>query len=269
MVLLLIRYGEIALKSKPVRKRMENTLIKNIKNAFSKNGIEVKVTSSFGRIFIECEKPGIEIIKKIFGIVSFSECFVCETNLEEIKNLAIELAKKSKFKTFAVKTRRMGKHGFSSQDVNIKIGSDIAGLGKKVDLTNPDKRFFIEIRDNKTYIYTEKINGQGGMPLGTQGRVILLAKNQKDILSGWLFMKRGCEVVVIGKGFELLEKWAFRKVKVFKTLEEAVRKEKPLGIVSSDFDKTKELKQELSLPVYNPLMGYSEKEIKTMLNDIG
>ena len=67
-----------------------------------------------------------------------------------------------------------------------------------VDLTNPDLTIFVEIRENKAFIYHEKIKGPGGLPLGTQGRVVVLLSSGIDSpVAAYLMMKRGCEVVAL------------------------------------------------------------------------
>jgi len=269
MALFLVRYGEIALKTRPVRSRMENCLVSNIRGAFEKSGVNARVARPFGRIFVETNqaKKARSILKRVFGIVSFSECLSCKAEIGEIKYLALKIAKKEKFRSFAVKARRVGTHPFTSQKINEEVGAEIAGLGKKVDLSGPEKIFFIEVRDKKTYICTEKIPGLGGFPLGTQGRAIALLENEKDVLAAWLFMRRGCEVVpVTGKNsfVKTLEKWSCKKMESYKNLDAAVKKEKLLGVVTSDFSKTEKLKKELGVPVYNPLLGMDEREITRM-----
>lgn len=272
---ILIRYGEIALKSPPVRRRMEDMLVNNIKNALHKNHLQCTVRKSFGRIFLETSqlKQTEQILKKIFGLVSLSPCYSCPSTLDEIQSLALKIAKKATFKTFAVKTRRVGKHTFSSQEVNELIGDAIRKkLKKKVNLTNPEKTFFIEIRDNTSYLYTEKIPGLGGFPLGTQGKVIALIQNKNDLLAAWLFMRRGCNLIPVTnkKAFvKTLEDWAFKKIPFYKTedLRDMIKKENVFGIVTSDFDHLKTLKKH-SLPVYNPLLGMEDKEIKRMIKFI-
>ena len=100
--------------------------------------------------------------------------------------------------SFALKVKRIGTHEYTSQDVAIKIGDDIRNATKAhVDLTHPDFKLFIEIRDDYAYIFTEKIQGTGGLPLGTQGNVIVLFENAKSLLAAWYLMKRGCNVIFI------------------------------------------------------------------------
>ena len=76
--------------------------------------------------------------------------------------------------------------------------SDLKKLGCPVDLSNPDLEIFIEVRDNDTYIYHEKIPGPGGLPLGTQGKVVVLLSSGIDSpVAAYLMMKRGCQVIAL------------------------------------------------------------------------
>jgi thiamine biosynthesis protein ThiI len=259
MTLFLIRYGEIGLKSAPVRRRMERALARNIRAALQKNKIKSRVTISYSRLFLETSSPkAVAILKNTFGIVSFSPVIACPAGMEEIKSLAISLARKRKFRTFAVKARRTGTHPFTSREINEAVGEAIRkSLKKKVNLSKPDLTLHIEVRDSRAYLYTRKIPGLGGFPLGTQGKIPALIENREDLLAAWLFMRRGCEIIPLTdkkRFLKILEKWSFRKLRPLKKMPE-----KSPGLVT-----TKKITIP-GIPVYNPLLGLDEKEIKKML----
>ena len=257
MSLYLIRYGELALKSKPVRNRMESLLISNIRNACSRQKIPCALTRFFGRIFLNSSHDQMpDLLRTIFGIVSFSPVLQTIATKEAITNAALTLTKKP-FTTFAVKTRRVGKHPFSSQDMSRHVGSAIEG---KVNLSKPELLLEIEIRDQKAYLFTKRIPGQGGFPLGSQGSVACPLATERDMIAAWLFMKRGCTPVLITsdpKKAALLEKWAQRPLSRYSSYEEAKKKERLLGIVTSDM-------QSKELPHYDPLLGRSKEEIQSL-----
>ncbi|MCS3923237.1 tRNA sulfurtransferase, partial [Methanosalsum natronophilum] len=80
------------------------------------------------------------------------------------------------------------------------IWEKLEKMGRKpaVDLTDPDKEFFIEVRDNKAYIFTEKIKGVAGLPLGTQGKMVALVSGGIDSpVSAWMMMRRGVEIIPV------------------------------------------------------------------------
>ena len=93
--------------------------------------------------------------------------------------------------------KRQGTHDYSSKDIGVVVGEAIEqATGAPVRLTTPDVELFIEVRAERAYIYTEIIEGVGGLPLGTQGKVIALLSGGIDSpVAAWLMMKRGCTII--------------------------------------------------------------------------
>ena len=201
--LILIRYGELALKSDKVRRRFEKKLVKNIQAS-----IEGEVKRDQGRIYIEPVNfdDAISRLDKIFGIVSYSPVKKTKTSKEDISNTLHEYTQNlidegflNENMTFAIRCRRVGNHEFTSQEMAAYCGGVvIKTIPLKVNLTDPDFEIFIEVRDNITYIYHEKIDGPGGLPLGTQGKVVVLLSGGIDSpVAAYLMMKRGCEIIAL------------------------------------------------------------------------
>ena len=201
--LIIVRYGEIGVKSPKVRRRFENKLISNIKKK-----LDCKIEINQGRIFLfpkNFEEANAALSKAI-GVVSYSPAVSTETDfdsIEETLNKYVDdLISEGLFdgtKSFAVRGRRVGTHEFTSQEMAGFCGSVIVKkTGAPVNLSKPDFKFFVEVRENKTYIFHEKIQGIGGLPVGTQGKVIALVSGGIDSpVSAFLMMKRGCEVIVL------------------------------------------------------------------------
>ena len=201
--LIIVRYGEIGIKSPKVRGRFERKLIDNIKTVIN-DEIDLKQ----GRIYIyphDLEKA-VQSLEKIVGIVSFSPAAVTRTNHDSIKELietyTNELVDEGSFSSndsFAIRCRRVGEHEFSSQEMAAYCGSVVYGVTQsKVDLSHPDFELFVEVRGNKTYVFHEKIHGLGGLPVGTQGRVVSLVSSGIDSpVATFLMMKRGCSVTMV------------------------------------------------------------------------
>ena len=210
VVLILIRYGEIALKSHRTRVRFGKDLVQNIENAFAGSGLECIINEERGRIFLETADPtkAGTILKDTFGIVSFSEVTKVKTDRGSISRTAVELLKDrvSQGKTFAVRCRRKGSHEFTSQEMAAWVGEDILDafqdLGLKVDLTDPSSVVELEIRDGNTYVFLDRVEGPGGFPLGSQGSLTGLVEledldDPKNMLVAfYLMMKRGCRLVL-------------------------------------------------------------------------
>ena len=201
--LIIARYGEIGLKSPKIRSRFERKLVKNIKATF-----ECDVDRNQGRIYIRPEDfdEGVEKLNRVFGVVSYSPATSTVTAFEDIDRTLTEYVEElinenliDSQTTFAVKCRRVGKHDFTSQEMAAHCGGVVRKtILAPVDLTNPDLTIYIEIRENKTFIYHEKIKGPGGLPLGTQGKVVVLLSSGIDSpVAAYLMMKRGCEVIAL------------------------------------------------------------------------
>lgn len=197
----ILRYGELSLKSSYVRKYFETTLVRNIKNAFKKENVPVEVRTERGRIYLMTPEmlKSMTIVPRIFGIVSFSPATQTTAHIQEISRVALQLTQDTldQGKSFAIRATRVGTHSFTSQQVAIYIGNEIVqATHAKVDLNKPDFELFIEIRDHKAFLFTEKQKGVGGLPLGTQGTILALINNPTSLLAAWYLMRRGCNIVL-------------------------------------------------------------------------
>jgi thiamine biosynthesis protein ThiI len=102
--------------------------------------------------------------------------------------------------SFCVRVQRSNKNfPLTSVDIEKRVGTFIVkNLKKKVDLENPDITLFIEIVENYAFLYTEKISGLGGLPVGTAGKAICLLSDGIDSpVAAWQMMKRGLEIVFV------------------------------------------------------------------------
>ena len=201
--LIIARYGEIGVKSPKIRARFERKLVKNIKATF-----ECDVDRNQGRIYIHPKDfdEGIEKLNRVFGVVSYSPATSTDTSYEDIDSTLTEYVEElikegliDENTKFAIKCRRVGKHDFTSQEMAAHCGGVVRNVVlAPVDLTNPDLTIFVEVHEEKTFIFHEKIKGPGGLPLGTQGKVIVLLSSGIDSpVAAYLMMKRGCEVVAL------------------------------------------------------------------------
>ena len=199
--LVMARYGELFLKSEPVKHHFIGILLRNIKKALGAAGITCRYETPRGRILIYGDEPEqiAGIVSRIFGIVDVSVCHRTSAGLSELSRCALALASPnlSAGMSFAVRAKRQHKTGLTSQELGTEIGSytydHIPGL--RVDLDDPDYEIFVEVRDFGGLVYDNRIPGPGGLPWGTQGRVLVLLSSGIDSpVASWLVMKRGCEI---------------------------------------------------------------------------
>jgi thiamine biosynthesis protein ThiI len=204
----LVRYGEIALKSPFVRKNLERKLRQNFVSLLRSRSIPFdKVTYDLGRFFIHTKKAqdiAVFIANHVFGVVSTSACLEVKNEIPEITRGIITLATTilPKKATFAISARRTGKHSFSSQDVAVEGGKAILENFKKktlkVNLSNPDYTIYVETRQKSTYIYHSVQPGLGGLPGKTQGRLVgLLDHHGASTMAIWLAMRRGAVIDIL------------------------------------------------------------------------
>ena len=202
--MILIKYGELTTK-KANRNFFIKTLTTNIQNVLK--NYDVKIKKDRVRMFIEANDDILlEVenkLKKVFGLHGITICYKVNTNIEEIKNLSLDIINKEAGKTFKVITKRADKNfSIPSMEFNNVIGGHILkNTNLKVDVHNPDINLYIEIRDNGTYIYTNEIRGIGGYPVGIQGKGMLMLSGGIDSpVAGYLALKRG--VMIEGLYFE-------------------------------------------------------------------
>lgn len=206
--ILIVRAGEAALKgqNKPYFEKMLAERIKKLLRKFQ----GVQVNRSEGLILIRSEKdiPQDDIIhevKKVFGITSVSPAVECNPEMAEIEKTAVEymngLIEKDGIKTFKVESKRANKaFPVISPEVSKKVGAAVLKGCKvlKVNVHDPDCHLFVNVRKDVAYLYQQKIKGFGGLPLGTNGKgLILLSGGIDSPVAAWLMAKRGMQIEAV------------------------------------------------------------------------
>ena len=196
--LIIIKYGELTTKHDNI-----NFFIKTLKNNIesSLSGIDNKITYDVGRMFIETDEYD-EVVKKLtntFGIHEINIAYeIDDRSLDNISKVLIELLSDKEFNTFKVVTKRSDKsYPIKSMDVSRTLGGVVLKNKKtvKVDVNNPELLINVEIRNNKAYLYFEKVEGIGGYPVGTLGKGMLMLSGGIDSpIAGYLAMKRGIRI---------------------------------------------------------------------------
>ena len=206
-----VHYEEIGTKGKN-RSMFEKKLVDNIRSSLSKNSYE-SIKRSYGRILIELKLDNEvnikEILKKISGIANFSFAVKAELDIEDIKKELLKIAEKNKEKTFRISSRRGYKEfPYDSQKLNEELGAYLVEkCDMKVSLSKPEIAFFVEITEKGAFIYTDKIKGIGGLPVGATGKVVSLISGGLDSpVAAWKMFRRGCSVVFVHFNNETLNK---------------------------------------------------------------
>lgn len=285
---IIIRYGEIGLKSRQVRRLFINKLLQNMKAALRSEFVDYTgIHKEYGRLFVETdEKTALGVLSKVFGIVSISPAYTCNPNMDDIREIALQLAKKhiKKTDTFAIRARRSGSHNFTSEDIGVQIGEVVRLKTKaKVALKNPKKELFIEIRQKRGYVFLEKISGPGGLPMGIEGKVAVLYENKNSLLAAWLMAKRGCDVKFIcrenkkqalNKNLKLLKPW-FGETKIQALKDPLSEADKTgsvalvsAGVLGSNLEKSllkfQNEDSNANLPIFRPLVGLNKTQLAAL-----
>mgnify|MGYP001156161796 CR=1 FL=1 len=203
---IIVSYGEIILKG--LNKRFfEDKLVRHIRHSLNDIG-KLNVYKQHSRIYIDVENYDeediIDRVKKVFGIVSISPAYRFSVDFEQIKKQALgeinTIMEDRDVRTFKVISKRGDKnYPMKSPQISSELGAYILQNTKNitVDVHNPDVFIYVEIR-NQAFVYSRKIGGFGGMPLGTNGKSMLLLSGGIDSpVAGWLVAKRGVLVEAI------------------------------------------------------------------------
>lgn len=283
---ILVRVGEQALKSPQVQRRWWRILLDNMRAGLQAQNIEFRFETVPNRAFIytkQLEKAG-GALRRIFGITSFSPAWTCFSGLDEIKLLATDIAtdvlKLDRAKSFAIRVHRVGRHAFTSRAVAEEAGAAVKRVtGARVDLAKPDHEIEIEVRSRKSYIFTERLEGPGGLPVGTAGKVIGIVSDRNSAVAAWLIARRGAQLGLIvskksKKWAEGLKKWHYGKrmgIFVDGKLPEIVKKESSKAVVTGE-KITKALEKgikEMKLLHLRPLVAMERKEIARIAAKLG
>jgi tRNA uracil 4-sulfurtransferase len=201
MKYILCRYSEIALK-KGNRSFFEECLIRNIKKTLKKEWF-VSIERISGRVLVELTEKAVEEeikekLKKVLGIASFSFCDNVEQDLKIIQEKALELLSDFDFKKFRISSQRAWKKFFlTSQEINQKVGQYVLEKREnlEVSLEKPEVVCYIEIIEKYAFLFTEKIKGVNGLPVGSSGRGLSLLSGGIDSpVASFQAMKRGLKL---------------------------------------------------------------------------
>jgi thiamine biosynthesis protein ThiI len=294
-VLLLKLSGEIFIKSDFTKHFFEEKLKENIILTLKANKItNFNIQKGRGRFFIEAKEKelikALKVLPFVFGLhsIALSECITFNSInelTEKAKDFAFTFIKPKD--SFAVRTTRIGKHSFSSQQVNELAGKKILDSikGLKVNLNKPKKELFIEIINNKAFFYSKEIKCFEGLPVGTQGNIALLMKGKKEeFFSAFLMLRKGCNVLIIKakkieskkilkENLKKLVKWnSFKELEFFNesNLIKLIKEKRIKAIVLSNLNplNLNEIKGLIKdfkpLVVFMPLLFFTKKELNNL-----
>lgn len=204
--------AEFTLKSNRTRRRLQQELVHNLTDALESHGLTYRISGAWNTYFVETTAPGeaAEVLRRVAGIGSIVPIErVSRADLDEIVRLGVEaFAEIVRGKRFAVRARRTGNHPFRSRDVEVALGAGLRPFAQKVDLTQPEVTVHVDIQDSRAFLYADTLRGLGGLPIGSQGKALVLISGGFDsAVAAWLIMRRGVAVDYVfcnlgGKAYE-------------------------------------------------------------------
>ncbi len=204
----IVRTGEVALKgmNKPY---FEKLLLSRIRNAL-KGYAETEAYRQQGLIFVKVPKQYSKeelekAILNVFGVASLSSAVETETEIEAIGRAAAEymneLIPQRNIRTFKVEAKRADKtFPLESPKIASRVGAAVlrATENLRVDVHDPDCVLYVNVRHGHSYVFADKIRGFGGLPLGTNGKgMILLSGGIDSPVASWMMAKRGMMIEAV------------------------------------------------------------------------
>jgi thiamine biosynthesis protein ThiI len=193
--------GDIFLKSRRTQPRLIKRVLANLEASLAKEGFEGAIRRVGGHRFAldpgDRHESVAEAATRVMGIASVDT--VVEIPATDLDALAEEVAERSRDRvsgrTFAVRPKRRGTHAWTSLDLASRAGALLVDAGGTVRLDDPEETVTVTVVDDVAYLVEEHRNGPGGLPIGTQGTVLVLVSGGFDsIVAAWMMMSRGCSV---------------------------------------------------------------------------
>ena len=201
----LIKYAEIGVKGKN-KYLFEEALAQQVKYALKRCEGEFKVTRTEGRIYVHALSEfdydeTVDNLKTVFGVSAICPVVaVSDEGFDELAKTVVDYVDKvypDKNMTFKVQARRARKnYPLNSMELNMELGAAVldAYPEMRVDVHSPQMRLYVEIRE-RIYIYSIEIPGPGGMPVGSNGKAMLLLSGGIDSpVAGYMIAKRGVKI---------------------------------------------------------------------------
>ena len=283
---ILVRYGEIGIKSRSVRVQFEKKLVERIEEQLVKRSVEAEVARQMSRIIVHAAEVegALDALRHTFGVVSASPAVRCDPTPDAVAALAVEVAREHlpQGGSFAMRVKRAGTHAFTSLDVAKHAADRIfQALGDRkprVDLETPDLTIRAEIREGEAFVFTRTVDGPGGLPLGSQGRVGVLVDSPRAAHAAWLIGKRGAGLYLWAREPERAEAWLAplrpwvpglrvrplagdTRGEQYASLAPELAQHRCMALVVADgLDEqllSREQDAHVGVPVFRPLVGYA------------
>ncbi len=286
----ILRYGELGLKSRVVRRQFQRALSNNMESLAVNANVSLiqDRIKSMEVVTSDSKKEDVnDLLCHVLGVVAVDPAkVISESITPELVAKAIleEDPRVGKKRTFGVRTKRVGPKGeYSSQQYSAEIGAGMCSHDDSlsVNLTNPDIWVRLVLEPERVWLLGNRIPSAGGLPPGVQGDVLCKVTDERSLLSAFLIMRRGSRLVPVDGCDEellgILRKWDpfLGRRSIVKNPSGEKRWRHPWGVVGISAEEGESLVQRrendvktVPLSTLQPLCGWIDSEINDLSKHI-
>jgi len=202
---IVIASSEFTLKSSPVRRTLEQRLIDDLRFSLASQGeTGSRVERDAARLIVHGVRETVAsalTCSRVFGVAYAAPALLVRANVEEVTSALMTLAMHGLGEggSFAIRAHRSTPGALSRRSVELSGGSEVLRAlkdrGVRVDLNHPDLTLYVDLVGEWAYVYNEKLEGPGGLPLSSQWKMLaVLDSGPLTILAAYAMMRRGCMV---------------------------------------------------------------------------
>ena len=202
----ILRYGELGLKSRVVRRQFQRALSNNMESLAENAGISLiqDRIKTMEVVTSNSEKEDVErLLCHVLGVVAVDPAKIISQTIdpETVAKAILENDPNvGQRRTFGVRTKRVGPKGkYRSQEYSGEIGAALCQLDDSlsVNLTKPDIWFRLVLEPEKVWLLDNRLTSAGGLPPGVQGDVLCRIDDEESLLSSFMIMRRGSRLIPV------------------------------------------------------------------------
>lgn len=212
---ILVASAEFTLKSSPVRRTLEQRLVDDLKFALTRAGFSGShIERDTARLVVRGLREArlaAPSCSRVFGVAYAAPALLLPASMEAVLESIVRFADEGlrSGQSFAIRAHRSSSSPLSRRGIELKGGSEVLqslkDKGVKVDLGHPDLTIHVDLAGERAYVYTEKLQGPGGLPISSQWKMLaVLDSGPLTLLAAYSMMRRGCLTelfVPISSGF--------------------------------------------------------------------
>ena len=286
----ILRYGELGLKSKVVRRQFQKALKVNMERLAFNSGISIFKDQIKTMDVMRSDSSAEEtenLLCHILGVVAIDPAKVISDTIDPDTVAKAILANDPKAgipRTFGVRTRRVGPRGkYNSQQYSGELGNALGKIDESlsVNLTNPDMWIRVVMELEKVWLLGDRITASGGLPPGVQGDVLCKIDDEQSLLSAFLIMRRGSRLIPVDGSDEellsILRDWDPRlgRHSIVHDANGEKRWRHPWGVVGLSADEGESMVKRresdiktVPISTLEPLCGWTDDEIEDLSKHI-